>query len=79
MEVFYEMIQFFQSIAGFIETIVNFVLSFFMNLILLLGMIPKTLAAITAVLGLFPPFITVPIIALLSLSLVISIISMFKG
>lgn len=73
------MIQFFQSIAGFIETIVSFVVSLFMNLIMLITMIPKTLAAITAVLGLFPPFITVPIIALLSLSLVITILSKFGG
>lgn len=69
------MIQFFQSIAGFIETVVNYVVSFFRNLILLITMVPKTLVAISAVLNLFPPFIIVPIMALIFLSLIIAILN----
>ncbi|MCM1342669.1 MAG: hypothetical protein NC305_04015 [Lachnospiraceae bacterium] len=69
------MIQFFQSVAGFIETVVSFVISFFRNLFLLITMVPKTLAAITAVLNLFPPFIIVPVTALVFLSLVIAILN----
>lgn len=69
------MIEFFTKIAGFIETIVNYVVGFFRNLILLITMIPKTLVAISSVLNLFPPFIIVPIMALLLLSLIIAILN----
>lgn len=69
------MIQFFQSIAGFIETVVDYVVSFFRNLILLITMIPKALVAVSAVLNLFPPFIVVPIVALIFLSLIIAILN----
>lgn len=69
------MIEFFQSVAGFIETFVNYVISFFRNLILLITMIPRALTAINAVLVLFPPFIIVPLIAIMFLSLVVAIMS----
>lgn len=66
------MIEFFQSIAGFIETGVNYVISFFRSLILLITMLSESLVAVTAVLNLFPPFITVPIVVLIFLSLIIA-------
>lgn len=69
------MIEFFQSIAGFIDTIVSYVVSFFRNLILLITMIPKSIVAVSAVLNYFPPFIVVPIVALMFLSLVIAVLN----
>lgn len=69
------MIEFFQSIANFIETIVDYVVSFFRNLILLITMIPKAIVAVSAVLQYFPPFIVVPIVALMFLSLIIAILN----
>lgn len=69
------MIEFFQSIAGFIETIVNYVVSFFHNLILLITMIPRAIVAVSAVLNYFPPFIVVPVMALMFLSLIIAILN----
>lgn len=69
------MIQFFQSVAGFIETAVNYLVSFFRNLILLITMVPRTLAAVSSVLNLFPPFITVPVMAVLFTSLIVAILN----
>lgn len=69
------MIEFFQGIAGFIETIVNFVVTLFQNLIFVITAVPRALISITAVLGYFPAFITVPILAIISISIVMAIIN----
>ncbi len=69
------MIEFFQGIAGFIETVVNFVITLFQNLIFVITSVPKALVAITSVLAYFPSFITVPILAIISISIILAIIN----
>lgn len=73
------MLEFFGKIAEYISIAVEFIINMLKSLLQLLLIVPKTYAAIVEVLALFPPFITVPIIGLLSLALIIAIINKFGG
>jgi len=72
-------LEFFGKIAEYISIAVEFIINMLKSLLQLLLIVPKTYAAIVEVLALFPPFITVPIIGLLSLALIIAIINKFGG
>lgn len=69
------MIEFFSGLAGFIETIVRFVVTMFQNLIFVITSVPKAFVAIVEVLSYFPAFLTVPVLAVLSLSVVFALIN----
>lgn len=73
------MIEFFTKIGDIISTVIDFIVNTFKSLIQLITIVPKTFAAIVETLALFPPFITVPIIGVLSISLIIAIINKFSG
>lgn len=79
MEVFCEMIEFFKSLATYIEVIVDFVISFFTNLITLISYIPKSLMALTSAFTFLPPFFTVPLLAIISVSVLIAILNKLGG
>lgn len=69
------MIEFFQSIANYIEIIVNYVISFFTNLIQLLLSIPKVFISLATVLNFLPPFIAVPMAAFIGFSVIVAVLN----
>lgn len=69
------MISFFEQIVSYLVTFVGFVVSFITNLITLLVQIPVVIATITNTLVYIPPFLSVPIYAVVSLSLIIAIVN----
>lgn len=73
------MIEFFSKIADLLSTIIAFAVNTIKSLIQLSLMIPKAFTTIIEVLGLFPPFITVPLIGVLGLALILAIINHFSG
>lgn len=73
------MIEFFKALFGYIEIIVNFVISFFQNLINLISYVPKSLIALGQCFGLLPVFFTVPLLAIISISLLIAILNKWGG
>lgn len=79
MEVFCEMIEFFKSLATYIEVFVNFIISFVRNLITLISYVPKSLIALREAFTFLPPFFTVPLLAIISVSLLIAILNKWGG
>lgn len=73
------MLEFFTKIGDLISIAIGFIINMFKSLMQLLIIVPKTYAAIVETLGLFPPFITVPIIGVLSIALIIAVINKFAG
>lgn len=71
------MFEFFMKIGNLIEMVINFVITMIESLIQLFIMVPKSYAAIVEVLGLMPPFIVVPIYAVLGFAMIIVIVSKF--
>lgn len=73
------MIEFFRSLATYIEVFVNFIISFFENLINLISYVPKSLIALSGCFTFLPPFFTVPLLAIISVSLLIAILNKWGG
>lgn len=73
------MIEFFTKIGDLISIVIDFVVMVIKNLIMLLALVPKAYAALAETLALFPPFITIPLMAFLATALAIAIISNFGG
>lgn len=73
------MLEFFEKIGDFISIAVEFFINMLKSLLQLLLIVPKSFAAISQVLSLFPPFLTVPIIGVLSVALIIAVINKFAG
>lgn len=71
------MIEFFQSIFNYISVIVDFVVSFFTNLLNVMSYVPRSLVALGQCFGLLPAFITVPLFAVISISLIINILNLW--
>lgn len=69
------MIEFFTGILGFLQTLVDFVIGFFKNLFFVISLVPQAVSSITSLLSYLPAFITVPILAIISISIVIAIIN----
>lgn len=73
------MIEFFTKIGDLISIVIDYVVMVIKNLFMLLVMVPKAFSALVQTLVLFPPFITVPLMAFLGIALAIAILSSFKG
>lgn len=73
------MIEFFKALFGYIEILVNFAISFIQNLITLISYVPRSLMALTGCLVQLPPFFTVPLFAIISISLLIAILNKWGG
>lgn len=73
------MLEFFSKIGDLISIAIGFIINMLKSLMQLLLIVPKVFGAVIKVLSLFPPFITVPIIAVLSIALIIAIINKFAG
>ncbi len=73
------MLEFFGKVGDLISIAINFIVNMIKSLVQLTIMVPRAFAAIVETLGLFPPFITVPIIAFLGITLTIAIINRFSG
>lgn len=69
------MIDFFERIINFMESMIDFIVSLIKNLYALIVSVPKALVAISSTLNLLPPFITVPLMVFVSLSLIIAILN----
>lgn len=69
------MIAFFEQLVSYITTFVGFVISMITNLIQLLLQIPAIVATISNALLYIPPFLSIPIYAAVSLSLIIAVIN----
>lgn len=69
------MMEFFSRLADIWEVAVNFIVSFFQNLVFLIKLIPDSITGVQKVLALMPPFLTVPIFAFLGISLVIAVLN----
>ncbi len=78
MEVF-QVIEFFQSLVDYIRLFVNFLITMFHNLMTLLNYVPRSLTTLARVLGMLPPFLTVPILGIIGISVTITVINLFKG
>lgn len=73
------MLEFFTKIGDLISTAIDFIINMIKSLLQLLMIVPKVFGAVIKVLALFPPFLTVPIIGVLSIALIIAIINKFAG
>lgn len=69
------MIDFFKGLVNFISVTVDFFVAMITNLIHLLGDIPKVMTSMTAVFSLLPPFLTVPLLALISVSVLVTVLN----
>lgn len=73
------MLEFFSKVGDLISIAIDFVVNMVKSLVQLTIMVPRAWTAIVETLGLFPPFITIPVIAFLGLTLTIAIINKFSG
>lgn len=67
-----------EGLAGFVdflEIVVTVFVKFFENLFFLITSVSNAIASIVTVLGFFPAFLTVPIMAIISLSLLITLLN----
>lgn len=73
------MIDFFRALFGYIEILVNFAISFIQNLITLISYVPKSLIALGSAFTFLPPFFTVPLLAIIYVSVVIAVLNKLGG
>lgn len=69
------MLEFFSKIGDLISMAISFIIQWFTSLIQLMLIVPKSIVAVGEVLALFPPFITIPILALIAFSVLITILN----
>lgn len=69
------MFNFFTSIAHFITTIVNYVISFFTSLIVVLVRVAQALAYLILVINLLPSYVKVFILAMIGVSAILFVIN----
>lgn len=69
------MFNFFASIANFIATVVNYVISFFASLIVLIVRAVQALAYLVLVIGLLPSYLKVFVLAMIGVSVILFVIN----
>ncbi len=69
------MFSFFQSIANFITTIVNYVISMFTSLIVVIMRVVQALAYLVMVVGLLPSYLKVFVLAMIGVSAILFVIN----
>lgn len=69
------MFNFFTSIANFIETVVNYVISFFTSLMVLILRAIQALAYLVVVIGLLPSYLKVFVFAMIGVSAILFVIN----
>lgn len=69
------MFNFFTSIANLIDTVVNFVISFFTSLIMVLVRSVQALSYIVVVIGLLPSYVKVFVLAMIGVSAILFVIN----
>ncbi len=69
------MFKFFEAIAGFISTIVNFVVNLFEMLVLIITNIARSIAWLIACISYLPPWLVAFVIVPISLAVVFQIIN----
>lgn len=69
------MFKFFQGIASIIDTVVNYVVSFFTNLAVVLLRSIQALAYVLEVIALFPMYVKVYILAMIGVSAILFVLN----
>lgn len=69
------MFNFFSSIANFIATVVNYVISFFMSLITVIVRAVQALAYLVLVISLLPSYLKVFVLAMIGVSAILFVIN----
>lgn len=69
------MFNFFASIANFIATVVNYVISFFTSLIIVIVRAVQALAYLVMVIGLLPSYLKVFVLAMIGVSAILFVIN----
>lgn len=69
------MIDFLESLVHYIQIFVDFLVAMITNLVQLIGYVPRAFATLTEVFAMLPPFLTVPIMAVVALSVIISLLN----
>lgn len=69
------MFKFFQGIANIIDTVVNYVVSFFVNLAVVLVRSIQALAYVLEVIALLPAYVRVYILAMIGVSAILFVLN----
>lgn len=69
------MFSFFTSVANFITTIVNYVISMFTSLIVVIVRVVQALAYLVLVVGLLPSYLKVFVLAMIGVSAILFVIN----